>query len=121
MKLKFVIATGYAFIAGSNLDRLWELGAWRVGNRLLILNHLGKSTRPDSNNFPDEVERAVELDVYDPDTRNWNFGHPEVKLLFSWVDKVLNLFSEHPEAGETLKERGEKSDPSSIRFWEAHL
>lgn len=88
--------------------------------RLLILDHFGKNSAPDMYNLRDEVNRAIELDVYDPDSNGWN-NTPEVKALSKLVNAVVDLFHEHPEAEKALKAQGKRHDPEKITFWEENL
>jgi hypothetical protein len=99
----------------------WQEVGGREICRLLILNHLGRQSLPDYINFPDQVERAVELGVYDDDSKRWNSRHENVMIISNYVDRVRSLLSEYPSAVNALKERGEQSDPANIRFWEYHL
>ncbi|MBZ9975465.1 toll/interleukin-1 receptor domain-containing protein [Mesorhizobium sp. BR-1-1-10] len=97
-----------------------DLGGREI-QRLLILDYLGKPSWPDMHNYSDEVARAEELDVYDQSSKVWNHDNPDVKELLRLVEHIQSIFAENDAAGKTMKERGEKSDPDSIRFWESHL
>lgn len=97
-----------------------ELGGYEIA-RLLILEALGKKGNLDENNYPDETTRATELDVYYPESKEWNFANADVKILMRSVESTVNLFQDDLSAGQELDDEGEKSDPTHIRFWEEHL
>lgn len=95
-----------------------ELGGREIV-RLLILDHLGKFVRPDYRNYPDEVARAVELDVYDDESVKWNYSHPDVNELFKLVDRIIEIVEATPHAD--LKSKGYKTNVRNIRFWEENV
>lgn len=98
----------------------WELGGSEIA-RLIIVERINRFMRPDGNAFGEQLDRAVELGVYDPEGVRWVDSHPEVDRLRDIVDSVTHLFAMNADIATTLKARGEKSDPGSIRFWETHL
>ncbi|KQV39345.1 hypothetical protein ASE37_21245 [Rhizobium sp. Root268] len=96
----------------------YEVGGGRV-LRLMILELLGKPSVPDRND--DNIERAVEIDVYDPDTRSWNRSSDEMKALSKAMEKVDLVFEEHDGVADVLKQRGKRHKTDDIRFWEEHV
>lgn len=97
-----------------------ELGGREIV-RLLILECLGKETRPDFYEYREEAVRAVELDVYDAEGEKWNFSHPEVEALSRCVEKIQDIFGEFPQAAEELRSRGKKANPDYIAYWEENI
>lgn len=91
-----------------------EVGGNRV-LRLMILELLGKPSAPDLND--DFIERAIEIDVYDPDTRTWNHRSDEMKALSKAMETVDTVFEEYDVASE-LKRQGKRHKTDDIRFWE---
>lgn len=107
----------------SGLDRIKKLHRELGGKditRLLILDHFGKPSLPDLNSQRDEISRAVELEVYDPDAHKWNYT-TEVRQLFDEVNLIIDIFREHPEAAEAQRKLGKRTDPQKITFWEERL
>ncbi|MGO7583377.1 TIR domain-containing protein [Rhizobium ruizarguesonis] len=104
----------------ANIKALYDDLGGREIVRLLILEHFGKNSAPDMHQLRDEVSRAIELDVYDPDSNSWN-NTPEVQALDKLVDEVVDLFYEHPEAEKALKAQGKRYNPEKITFWEENL
>lgn len=101
-------------------DHRSEVGGMEI-IRLLILDRMGRGKPVDHLNYPDEADRAIELGIYDEERRSWNTGTEEVKQLYKLLDAMDDLFEEYPEAAKALKARGERSDPTTIKFWEEHL
>jgi hypothetical protein len=98
-----------------------ELGGREI-LRLLILDHLGKTKGPDWHTHTDEAERAVELDVYDDESKEWNYAHDDVSELFKRLKNMDNLYMKHAEAmKEKLSKEGRRYDPNTVRFWEDNI
>ena len=89
--------------------------------RLIILDQLGKFTRPDHNNYPEETSRAIELDVYDEENFRWDYSNPDVSEIVKNVDIVKDIFSEYPDAAKQYKTQKMPNDPNRIKFWEEVL
>lgn len=95
-----------------------EVGGGRV-LRHMILELLGKSSPPDLND--NYIERAIEVNVYDLDSKSWNYSSDEMRALSKAMKKVDEVFEEHEEVASELKRRGKRHDTDDIRFWEQQL
>ncbi|TXR49469.1 toll/interleukin-1 receptor domain-containing protein [Phyllobacterium endophyticum] len=95
-----------------------EVGGGRV-LRHMILELLGKPSHPDLND--DYIERAIEIDVYDSDSRAWIHSSDEMKALSKAMEKVEAVFEEHEDAASELKRRGKRHKTDDIRFWEQQV
>ncbi|GAA0614427.1 hypothetical protein [Paenochrobactrum glaciei] len=89
--------------------------------RQLILDHIGIVKPIEDTIETYQFDRAHELAVYDGENKKWNYEAEEVIELFSRLEKTIEYLSENPTIGIILKERGEKSDPNTIKFWEEHV
>jgi len=87
--------------------------------RFMILEILGKPSIPDLNS--DDIARAVELDIFDPETRQWNHGSDEMSTLANAIRRVESILEESDEAIAALKKRGRRTNPGDIRFWEENI
>lgn len=87
--------------------------------RLMILELLGKQSYPDLRE--DYMDRAIEIDVYDPDSRAWNHSSDEMKALSKGMKQVENVFDEHENTASELKRQGKRYKTDDIRFWEQQL
>lgn len=97
-----------------------ELGGAEVC-RQLILDHIGIEKPIDDSNERYQFDRAHELGIYDYANRKWNYQAEEVVELFRHLEKAIDYLNENPSVVKTLKDRGEKSDPNTIKFWEEHV
>ncbi len=95
-----------------------EVGGGRV-LRHMILERLGKQSAPDLND--DQIRRAIEIEVYDAESMEWNLSSGEMKALSKAMKKVDEIFEEHPDAASELKRQDKRNDPDDIRFWEEQL
>ncbi|MGO7821153.1 hypothetical protein ACC684_28295, partial [Rhizobium ruizarguesonis] len=95
-----------------------EVGGTRI-LRLMILELLGKPSHPNLND--DYIERAIEIDVFDPDSREWNHSSDEMKALSEGMKKVDEVFEEHEDTASGLKRQGKRHKTDDIRFWEEQL
>ncbi|OWO89990.1 hypothetical protein B5E41_29120 [Rhizobium esperanzae] len=87
--------------------------------RLMILELLGKQSYPDLGD--DYMDRAIEIDVYDPDSRSWNHSSDEMKALKKGMKQVEDVFEENENIVSGLKSQGRRYKTSDIRFWEEQL
>ncbi|WP_223568336.1 toll/interleukin-1 receptor domain-containing protein [Agrobacterium tumefaciens] len=99
-------------------DLASEVGGGRV-LRHMILELLGKPSHPDLND--DYIERAIEIDVYDPESRAWSHSSDEMKALSKAMEKVEAVFEEHEDAASELKRQGKRHRTDDIRFWEQQV
>ncbi|MBA8862762.1 hypothetical protein FHW19_004513 [Ochrobactrum anthropi] len=99
-------------------DIVDEVGGRRV-LRLMILELLGKPSYPDLND--DFMDRAVEIDVYDPVNKTWNRSSDEFDALRKAMAKVDAVFEEHENASSELKRQKKRNKTDDIRFWEQQL
>lgn len=95
-----------------------EVGGNRV-IRHMILELLGKPSAPDLND--DYITRAIEIDVYDPETRSWNYSSEEMKSLVKAMTKAEDVFETYEDAQAELKRKGKRYKTDDIRFWEEQV
>ena len=95
-----------------------EVGGGRV-LRHMILERLGKPSHPDLND--DYIERAIEIDVYDLDSKTWIHSSDEMIALSKAMEKVDAIFEENKEIVPELKRHGKRHRTDDIRFWEEQL
>lgn len=86
--------------------------------RQLILDRLGKDARPDHLNYAQEVEYAVEHDIYLPDSNTWDWSDDIVQRFETKLEEMETLLFEFPQIAEWLKSKGYGSDPKKFRFWD---
>lgn len=95
-----------------------EVGGGRI-LRLMILELLNKPSMPDLND--DYIARAIEIDLYDPETRSWNHSSDEMKALVKAMEKVDLVLEEYADVTRELKRQGKRHRPDDIRFWEQQI
>ncbi|KAA3448054.1 hypothetical protein C7I87_24255 [Mesorhizobium sp. SARCC-RB16n] len=89
--------------------------------RQLILDHLGKQSRPDSVNYASEVEFAMERDIYDPESNTWNWSDDFVQIFDKKISEMEALLLEFPQIADWLKSKGKGADPDNFRFWDDNV
>ncbi|APH72636.1 toll/interleukin-1 receptor domain-containing protein [Aquibium oceanicum] len=95
-----------------------EVGGGQV-LRHMILELLGKPSHPDLND--EYIGRAIEIDVFDPDSKTWNHLSDEMKALSKAMEKVQAVFDEYEDMASELKRQGKRNKADDIRFWEQQL
>lgn len=95
-----------------------EVGGTRV-LRHMILEILGKSSHPDFDD--DYIERAIEIDLYDPESKAWDYSSDEMIALKKAMKKVEEVFERNEDAASELKRQGKRNRTDDIRFWEQQV
>jgi hypothetical protein len=94
-----------------------EVGGDRI-LKLMILHVMGKQSIPDPRD--DDVTRAVEINVFDPDAQEWVSSSDEMKKLKRAMKKVSEFLEQNDEAIAALKHDKKRYETNDIRFWEEH-
>lgn len=88
--------------------------------RHMILDILGKTSLPDLHD-DSYMTRAIEIGVFDTESRDWNRRSQEMRNLVKAMRGVDQVFSDHPDITDELKREGKRNNPDDIRFWEEQL